>query len=92
MEEKYSPYCPVCSGCGDDICCSALICQQSPDGRYCGTYLNELKFAYRMNQFFDENIESQLSAELREEYDVAWNRIYDQTWFPTNENEDNDKD
>ena len=38
-----SPYCPICSGCGEDGCCKATMCQMHPDGHYCETYLKDLK-------------------------------------------------
>lgn len=43
-----SPYCKICSGCGEDGCCSALICKHSEEGSYCKTYLADLKFGYLM--------------------------------------------
>ena len=53
-EEIYSPYCPICSGCGEEGCCSPLICKQSSDGSYCESYLNDLKFGYLMyDSIFD---------------------------------------
>lgn len=44
---KY-PYCGVCEACGEDGCCSALVCKQHKDGEYCESYLLDLKFGYRM--------------------------------------------
>ena len=69
MKDKQDHYCPICGGCGEDGCCSALNCQQHPDGLYCETYLKDLQFAYRMyrdtadmipetaetNKLFDKN-------------------------------------
>jgi hypothetical protein len=47
--EKYkSPYCSVCDACGEEGCCSAISCKQSPEGDYCEGYLKDLKFAYLM--------------------------------------------
>lgn len=45
-EEFYSPYCPLCDGCGEDGCCPAVFCKGS-GGKYCQTYLEDLKEAYR---------------------------------------------
>ena len=76
--QNYSPYCPVCSGCGEDGCCSALKCKQDPNGDYCQTYLKEMQFAYRMyNDLMelldkDENYEKQI--------DELWNKNYDLTY------------
>ena len=44
--ERNDYYCPVCDGCGHEMCCSPLICQQSPEGTECRTYLKDLKFGY----------------------------------------------
>ena len=45
---SYSPYCQVCSGCGEEGCCSPLMCKMSPNGDYCESYLRDLKFTYMM--------------------------------------------
>ena len=47
-EEYLDPYCPICTGCGEEGCCSPLKCKQSPDGYYCESYLRDLKFGYKM--------------------------------------------
>lgn len=87
MEEllkDYSPYCPVCSGCGEDGCCSAVNCKQHPDGHYCETYLKELKLSYSILKnleeviFKDENKEKY--KELIDHYDyffdLHWERYF----------------
>lgn len=78
MENKYNPYCPVCSGCGEDGCCPATICKHSSDGHYCESYLNDLKFGYKMWMWIEENITFQ-----HEDMDIineAWDRIYDEVY------------
>lgn len=53
-KETYSPYCPVCEGCGEEGCCSPMMCRQDPNGSYCQSYLNDLKFGYKMyNQIME---------------------------------------
>jgi len=47
-EDTGIPYCPVCTGCGEEGCCSPLNCEQNPDGKYCEWYLRDLKFGYKM--------------------------------------------
>jgi len=47
-EEKYSPYCPMCSACGEEGCCSALMCRHDPKGHYCAGYIEDLRFGYAM--------------------------------------------
>lgn len=72
-----SPYCPICNGCGEDGCCSAINCQQHPDGHYCGTYLNDLKVDYLMGKWFYEEVYETLSPEKKEECDVAYDNALD---------------
>lgn len=49
-EENYSPYCKVCTGCGEDGCCSALACQMDAKGDYCETYLRDLRYGYESHR------------------------------------------
>jgi hypothetical protein len=72
--DRYSPYCPVCSGCGEDGCCSAMVCKQNPEGHYCETYLKDLKFGYKMYRKLLGLIEED------EKYREQVNRIWDETW------------
>jgi len=76
IENDNSPYCPVCSGCGEDLCCPATMCQQHPDGSYCNMYLKDLKFAYKMNKWVTDNLYHKMPKELQAEYDLACNEIY----------------
>jgi hypothetical protein len=73
-KEDYSPYCPVCSGCGEDGCCPATMCKQSPEGDYCETYLKELKFGYIMYHKILELIDKD------EKYEEKVSEIFDDTW------------
>jgi len=73
-----SPYCKVCSGCGEEGCCSPLKCKQSPDGAYCQSYLKDLKFGYKMMVWFDDNLYHKMSDKLQAEYDLEWDKAYDQ--------------
>ena len=77
MSEDYSPYCPICDGCGEDGCCSAVRCQQHPDGDYCQKYLQDLKHAYLMNDWWYKNVYDTLSPELKEQCDAEWHKSYD---------------
>ena len=43
-DNDYSPYYPICDSCGEDACCSGVSCKQDPNGKYCETYINKLKF------------------------------------------------
>lgn len=80
MNEDYSPYCKECGGCGEEGCCSPMMCTQSPNGEYCQTYLRDLQFGYIMNKFFVENIYEHLSEELKAKIDQAYDEIYDKVY------------
>ena len=74
-----SPYCPVCESCGEDGCCSALTCKQSPGGLYCKTYLNDLRFGYANNEALLKIIYSdeEKYKDLVEAFDKIWDKNYD---------------
>lgn len=78
-EEKYeSPYCPICTGCGEEGCCSPIHCEQSSDGFYCKSYLRDLKFGYQMYKDIydlipkDEETQKKLDKILDENYDIFY--------------------
>jgi hypothetical protein len=75
-EQLQSPYCQICSGCGEEGCCSPLVCQQHPNGDYCGRYLDDLKFGYHMNVWFFNNILDKIPEELKKEYMKEWDEQY----------------
>ena len=77
-EDDYSPYCKVCEGCGEDGCCPATFCQQSPDGKYCKSYLLDLKFGYLMFLELHELIYNDPLYE--KEVKTIYNRIYDEIY------------
>jgi hypothetical protein len=64
FEQEYeSPYCDICGGCGEEGCCSAIICKHHPHGKYCNTYLKDLQFGYLLNN--------------GEEFDKAYKTVYE---------------
>lgn len=77
-EDDYSPYCKVCDGCGEEGCCIPTFCQQSPDGKYCESYLLDLKFGYLMFQELHELIYNDPLYE--KEVKTIYNRIYDEIY------------
>ena len=77
VENKYDPYCPICSGCGEDGCCQASICKMDVNGSYCQTYLKDLKLGYEMDRWFQNNLYDKLDDKLKEEYDKMWDTTYD---------------
>jgi hypothetical protein len=84
IEKEHSPYCPVCSGCGEDGCCSATVCKQSPEGHYCETYLKELKLSHSIlnkisDKIFEEGNEEKYK-ELRNSFDYFFD-IYWEKYF-----------
>lgn len=74
LHKDYNPYYQVCSGCGEDDCCSAINCQQSKDGKYCETYLNDLKFGYLMFKDLYELVDEKTAEEI---YDKNYEIIYE---------------
>ena len=80
MEEDYNPYCKECSGCGEEGCCSPLMCKQSPNGKYCKTYLKDLQLGYIMYEYFSENLLQYLPDEALVKYDKEWKRLCDEVY------------
>ena len=77
-EEEYNPYCPICDSCGEDGCCSATSCKQHPEGKYCETYLKELKFGYLMYHKLSELIDG--DEKYQSEVDKIWDELYDKVF------------
>jgi len=77
MTDNTTPYCKECTACGEEGCCSPLMCKQSPNGDYCESYLRDLKFGYHMNQWFEKNLIDLIPTDLKEKYDEEWNKSYD---------------
>lgn len=76
MKENYNPYCPICSGCGEELCCSPLHCEQSSDGSYCEWYLKDLKFGYKMYQDLYDLIPK--DEETQKKLNEIWDKNYEQ--------------
>lgn len=77
-EEPYTPYCKICDTCGEDGCCTALACEQHEDGKYCVTYLRDLKFGYLMSKDLYELIadDPKYKDRLEKIYDENYEIIY----------------
>ncbi len=79
---KYSPYCPICEGCGEEGCCSPLLCKQDPNGSYCQSYLNDLKFGYKMYNKIMELLEKddeknqEIIESIKNIFDITYDEIY----------------
>jgi uncharacterized protein YxeA len=79
---NYSPYCKICSACGEEGCCSPLNCSQHKDGEYCELYLKDLKFAYQSNKeilnYIEENYDenSEINIKINEILNNNINKFY----------------
>jgi hypothetical protein len=77
-EESYSPYCKICEACGEEGCCSAMGCQQHPDGDYCAGYLDDLKFGYIMYREIYNMVHD--DPKYKEQISKLWNETYDKIY------------
>lgn len=78
IESNESPYCPVCTGCGEEGCCSPLICDQDPNGSYCQTYLRDLKFGYKMHKEISNLIGD--DPKYKDDIEIIFDKVYDKTY------------
>ena len=76
-KENYNPYCKDCTACGEEGCCSAMMCKHTKDGKYCEGYLLDLKFAYLMYQDTYDMIKPK--KKLKEIWDKNYDLIYKST-------------
>jgi hypothetical protein len=70
-------YCKVCEACGEDGCCSALMCKMDKNGDYCETYLKELQLSYKFERDFFKEIYDKLSEELKNEITIMYDKHLD---------------
>lgn len=87
-ESPYSPYCAVCEACGEEPCCSPLMCKQDPQGYYCERYLTDLKFTYALNRALVNYLHDKEwnPKDLKEWYDKKFDELYT-TFYKTNDDE-----
>ena len=78
IESGDNPYCPVCTGCGEEGCCSPLNCKQDPNGSYCQTYLRDLKFGYNMHKEISKLIGD--DPKYKDDINLIFDKIYDETY------------
>jgi hypothetical protein len=74
-DTEYSPYCKICEACGEEGCCSAMCCQQHPEGEYCQGYLMDLKFAYAMYREIYNMVSE--DPKYKEKIEELWHETYD---------------
>lgn len=90
-EENDSPYCELCGGCGEDMCCSHLMCFktliQNPKCNYGKIYLTDAMFSeklYKLGFNIKEKLKNkEITAdeaviEYEKQYDIIWNEIYNE--------------
>jgi len=78
QEEEYeSPYCPICTGCGEEGCCSPVHCTQDVKNGclYPETNLAHLKYGYLMHKEMWDLIPK--DPETQAKLDEIFNRNYD---------------
>lgn len=62
-----SPYCPICTGCGEEMCCSPIHCKGS-GGSYCDWYLRDLKMVYDLFQRLNPEVPQELFDEVYDKW------------------------
>jgi hypothetical protein len=83
IESDESPYCPICTGCGEEGCCSPLNCTQDPNGSYCQTYLRDLKFGYKMYDEISKSLNE--DPKYKDDVDIIFNKVYGEIYRVKNE-------
>lgn len=87
---EYNPYCKLCGGCGEDGCCSHVMCFnqliKNPKCKYGETYVLDARYAKKIAE-----MTSDLLAELKShkktedqvitEYEKRTNEIYNEVYY-----------
>ena len=82
-DDKYSPYCPVCSGCGESGCCSPLNCDpDNPKCHYPKTYTADLKLGYRTFEKFWDLLEQNDWFGKKDEFMKIYDEMLDIRFRP----------
>ena len=68
-ELEYSPYCKICSSCGETGCCPVYMCTMEDGCKYKQTHLRELREAYSLMEEFYNNTYKKLPEDLKIEFD-----------------------
>lgn len=70
MEDEYDVQCPRCGSCGEDGCCSALICAKKNmvGGQYCESNFKEIEFWYKLGKrLYDKSPDESVFDEVYDE-------------------------
>jgi hypothetical protein len=79
-EENYSPYCEICSACGETGCCPVYMCTMEDGCKYKETHLRELKESYSLMEEFYKHIYNKLPQDLKEEFDKIEDKNFEY-WY-----------
>ena len=71
-------YCKICGSCGEEFCCSPLMCDFSEKCEYSEKYLKDLKFAYLMFNDFSDIIPN--DSETKNKYDIIYQKNFDRIY------------
>lgn len=73
-----NPYCKSCGACGEEGCCSPIICTM--DGDFCKSYLRDLHFEYTFGKQLYDLVEQEgtpdLKSKVRHLFDVLFDEFY----------------
>lgn len=81
--DNETPYCPVCTSCGDEGCCSPIGCDFSKDCKYAESNILHLKFGYIMYNKIMELIGD--DEKYKEQIDKLFDETYDKVYGKGNE-------
>lgn len=88
-DRNYSPYCELCTSCGEEGCCSPISCmfkcmvdEKPKKCRYGSGYAEDLWFAYLLSKMYQRYTYKLQEKEITpEEYleitKKEWNELYD---------------
>ena len=79
MEDE-SPYCPECTACGHEGCCSPVVCTQKGDCAYGESYLVNLKYGYQCWEVFANTVYDDLTDDIKLKVDAIRDEMYER-WY-----------
>lgn len=81
MQDNYTPYCKVCSSCGENGCCSPLLCaynnmviNSNPECKYGYQHFKDIELTSDLLDEFDKEIWKIDQAKSR--FDRIYNKVY----------------
>lgn len=70
-----NPYCKSCGACGEEGCCSPVMCTM--DGDFCNSYLRDLKFEYEFSNQLYSLVEQEGTPELKKQMKDLFDKLLD---------------